>query len=118
MAETRNTIKFELRGQFATLGANVAAFTNILTVNVLAFTNNLRPICNSKVLKVGPQDFLALLTPSVKRASTSHLVKNCLFVPTIELLLQIHNKRCLFAYLFLNCSNSEKLNLKLSNLVF
>jgi hypothetical protein len=39
-------IPSNLGGQFATFGANV-----------LAFINNLRPICNPKVLKIGPKFF-------------------------------------------------------------
>ncbi len=46
-----------LGGQFATLGANVPAFLNIMTINVLAFISNLGPICNPKMLKVGPKIF-------------------------------------------------------------
>jgi len=49
-------IPSNLGGQFATLGANV-----------LAFISSLGPICNPKMLKVGPKFFWAL-TPSVKRA--------------------------------------------------
>jgi hypothetical protein len=45
-----------LGGQFATFGTNVPAFIS-----------NLGPICNPKMLKVGPKFFWAL-TPSVKQA--------------------------------------------------
>ncbi len=50
-------IPSNLRGQFATLGANVPASINILTSMFSHFNNNLRPICNSKMLKVGPMIF-------------------------------------------------------------
>ncbi len=42
--------------KFATLGANASAIIS-----------NLRPICNSQMLKVGPK-FVLASTPSVKRA--------------------------------------------------
>jgi hypothetical protein len=45
-----------LGGQFATPGANVPAFISILG-----------PICNPKMLKVGPK-FILALTPSVNGA--------------------------------------------------
>jgi len=62
--EARKRIPSNLGGQFATLGANVQAFINILMC-VLTFINNLGPICKPKMLKVGPKLFWAL-TPSVK----------------------------------------------------
>jgi hypothetical protein len=37
-----------------------------LRANVLAFISNLGPICNPKMLKVGPQAFSGPLTPSGK----------------------------------------------------
>ncbi len=42
-----------LGSQFATLGANVPAFVNILKVNVLAFITNLGPNKKPTKLKVG-----------------------------------------------------------------
>jgi hypothetical protein len=60
--------KSNLRGQFATLGANVSAFIHILTSNFfLAFISNLGPNNKPKMLKGGPQVFSAL-TSSVKWA--------------------------------------------------
>jgi hypothetical protein len=52
--------------QFATLGADVPAFINIV-INVLAFISNCGPNNKPKMLKNGPKVFSAL-TPSVKRA--------------------------------------------------
>ncbi len=52
--------------QFATLGADVPAFINIL-VNVIAFIGNFGPNNKPKMLKNGPKVFSALTT-SVKRA--------------------------------------------------
>jgi hypothetical protein len=49
----KKRIQSNLGGPFATIGANV-----------LAFINNFGPICNPKMLKVGPKFFWAL-TPSV-----------------------------------------------------
>jgi hypothetical protein len=39
-------------------------------------------------------------------------------VPTIEFIVTNTQQKVYFAYFFLNCWNSEKLNLKLSNIVF
>jgi hypothetical protein len=47
-------IPSNLGGQFGTLGANVPAFIDMLT---LAFTTNLGPIYNPKMLKVDPKFF-------------------------------------------------------------
>jgi hypothetical protein len=53
-------IPSNLGGQFATLGANVPTFINILTLlNVLAFISNLGPNNKPKMLEVGPKFFLA-----------------------------------------------------------
>ncbi len=84
-------------------------------VNVLAFISNLGPICNPKMLKVGPKFFWAL-TPSVKRAlkhpvnvincqnmgktkgnylkfaQESHCIKTCLFCSVFADMLTEHKK--------------------------
>jgi hypothetical protein len=41
------------------LGANVSAFINILTINVLAFISNLGLNNKPKMLKLGPQVFFS-----------------------------------------------------------
>jgi hypothetical protein len=47
-----------LGSQFATLEANVPAFTNMVSdINVLAFINNLGQNNKPKMLKVGPKLF-------------------------------------------------------------
>jgi hypothetical protein len=74
-----------LGGQFATLGANVPAFIS-----------NLGPICNPKVLKVGPK-FFWVLTPSVKRALNAIQTTNSL-VTFFFLLLHLGTKPVMLYY--------------------
>jgi hypothetical protein len=60
-----------LGDQFATLGGqfmfqHLNKYPDI--INVVAFISNLGPICNPKMLKVGPEFFFGDLSPSVKQA--------------------------------------------------
>ncbi len=54
--------------RFATLGANVPAFINILNVNVLEFISHLRPNNKPKMLKVLVPHLFGPLTPNLKWA--------------------------------------------------
>jgi hypothetical protein len=65
-AEEGSRIPRNVGTQFATLGADVPAFINIV-INVLAFISNCGASNKPKMLKNGPKVFSAL-TPSVKRA--------------------------------------------------
>jgi hypothetical protein len=49
-----------------------------------------------------------------QRENFIDICRNRWQLKTIGSLWQIHNTRCIFAYLFLNCCNSGKLNLNLS----